>query len=97
MIGKYLNRYGYTDINPIGKIVDIKSKTIVIVQRVEAGENKVKMEFAPGGFSAVCLNQNKQRYDFTEIDERFKFKISNRSLKNVRIQEHPVKYYDYNF
>ena len=55
MIGKYINEYLYSDINPIGKIVGIKSKTILYVQPIEATENKTKMDFVPGGFQPTAL------------------------------------------
>lgn len=97
MIGKYLNRYGWSDIDPIGKIIGIKSKTQLIVQKVEAGENLTKMNFIPGGFFAHCDNQHAQTYNLTETEEQFTFRISKSSLKNVRIQDAPVKFYDYNF
>lgn len=97
LIGKYINRYGYSDINPIGKIVGIKSKTIVLVQRIEASENKTKMNFEVGGFSAICTNNWNQEYDFTELNEVIEVRISNAFLRNARIEETPVKHYDYNF
>jgi hypothetical protein len=97
LIGKYINRYGYSDINPIGKIVGIKSKTIVLVQRIEASENKTKMNFEVGGFSAICTNNWNQEYDFTELSEVIEVRISKSFLKGARIDETPVKHYDYNF
>lgn len=97
LIGKYLNRYGYTDINPVGKIIAVSGKQTVTVQRVEASENKTKMEFVPGGFSAVCMNQYAQEYDFTETEETFKVRLSKTYLKTVSVQLTPCKFYDYNF
>jgi hypothetical protein len=97
LIGKYINRYGYTDINPIGKIVGIKSKTILLVQRIEASENKNKMNFEVGGFSAICTNNWNQEYDFTELSEVIEVRISKSFLRGARIDETPVKHYDYNF
>lgn len=97
LIGKYLNRYGWSDVNPIGKIIGLVGKSSVLVQRVEAGENKTKMDFVSGGFAGVCINQGSQCYDFSETEETFKVRISKSLLKNIRIQDAPVKYYDYNF
>ena len=96
-IGKYLNRYGYSDVDPIGKIIGVKGKATFIVKRVVAGENKTKMKFVPGGFSAICLNDWAQEYDFHETDEIINFRVSKHSLKRVQIETKPVKYYDYNF
>jgi hypothetical protein len=97
LIGKYINRRLWTDIQPIGKIIGLRGKSIAIVQRVEAGENKVKMDFEVGGFSAVCTNQTEQRYDYTLKDEVIEVRISQGFLKQVSIDDKPYKYYDYNF
>lgn len=99
LIGKYLNRYLYSDVQPIGKIIGLKknTKSKVIVQRVEASENKTQMEFVSGGFSAICTNQWAQEYDFSETEEVFEVRLSNGYLKNVRVEDIPVKFYDYNF
>lgn len=96
MIGKYLNRVLYTDIQPIGKIVGIKSKTTLLVQPITVSENKTKMEFIPGGFAGVCINQDKQEYDYTEEGEVFPYRMSVND-RYVRISEKPHYYYDYNF
>jgi hypothetical protein len=96
LIGKYINRHGYSDIDPVGKIVGIKSKTIVFVQPVVAGENKTKMEWVAGGFAGHCVNQHAQSYDFTEEGEVFEMRLSSGD-KYHRISEKPIKYYDYNF
>jgi len=99
LIGKYINRVLYSDVDPVGKIIAIKGKTKVIIQPVKAGENKVKMEFIAGGFSAHCVNQGYQEYDFFETGEPFMVSLSKTSLKNRfwSINERPRKYYDYNF
>ena len=96
MIGKYINRYLYSDVQPVGKIVGIKSKTILLIQPVYASKNKTKMEFEVGGFSAVCTNQSEQQYDFIEKGEVFELRMSVNS-GGLRIDEKPRYYYDYNF
>jgi hypothetical protein len=96
-IGSFVNRYGYSDIDPVGQIVGIKGKTTLIIRRVEAGKNKTKMEFIPGGFSATCVNQYEQEYDFEILDYTFEMRYSKQFLKQYRIDSKPVKYYDYNF
>ena len=50
LIGKYVNRCLWSDVDPIGKIVGIKGKYIALIQPVVASENKTKMEFIAGGF-----------------------------------------------
>ena len=98
MVGKYLNEYLYTDVNPIGKIVGIKSKTVVLVKRVIATRDEsVKLEFHVGGFSAHCSNQHAQKWHFTETDEVIPIRISKGYLRRNRIDDKPRCFYDYNF
>ena len=99
LIGKYINQYLWSDVNPIGKIVGVKGKTKVLVQPVVAGPNKAKMEFIPGGFSAHCTNMYDQHYDFTEQGEVFEMTLSNFRMKRTHlgIADHPHKHYDFNF
>lgn len=97
LVGKYLNRYGWSDIEPIGLIIGTKGKTKVMVQRVVASQNKVKMEFMLGGFSAICVNQSAQDYDYELTNEIIEVRISKSFLKSVRIEDNPRKYFDYNF
>jgi hypothetical protein len=99
LVGKYINRVLWSDVYPVGKIVAIKGKTKVVVQPVVASENLTKMEFVVGGFSAVCLNQWNQRYEFIEQGETFELPLSNNSMKKrfLDISEGPCKYHDYNF
>jgi hypothetical protein len=99
LIGKYINRSLWSDVNPVGKIIAIKSKTKVIIQPVEAGENLVKMEYIPGGFAGHCVNQREQKYEFSEFGEPFEASLSNTSMRQQfwYISEAPRKYYDYNF
>lgn len=96
MIGKYINRHYYSDIEPLGRIVGIKSKTILYVQPVVAGENKTKMEWVSGGFAGHCVNQSEQSYDFTDVGEVIEIRMS-AGDRCMRISDRPIKYYDYNF
>jgi hypothetical protein len=99
LVGKYINRYGYSDVHVVGKIVGIKSKTIVVVQRVNAEKDPTwKPEWVSGGFSAVCLNQSYQRWIFNETNETFPMRLSAGDLKRAyRIDDKPIEFYDYNF
>ena len=96
IIGKYINQHLYTDINPIGKIVGIKSKTIILLQPIIATKNKTKMEFITGGFAAHCVNQQSQDWVYEEYGEVREFKIAANDKCN-RISDTPIHYYDYNF
>lgn len=97
--GKYINRHLWSDSNPVGKIIATRGKNFVTIQPVEAGKNKVKMEFEVGGFSAHCLNNNQQSYDFFEVGEPYEVRLSKSALANNfwSIEEAPYKHYDYNF
>ena len=99
LVGKYINQYLWSDVNPIGKIVGIKGKTKVVVQPVVAGPNKAKMEFIPGGFAGHCTNMYDQHYDFTEQGKVFEMTLSNFKMKRTHlgIADHPHKHYDFNF
>jgi hypothetical protein len=99
LIGKYLNQYLWSDVNPVGKIVGVKGKTKVLVQPVVAGPNKAKMEFIPGGFSAHCTNMYDQKYDFFEEGAVYEMTLSNFKMKRTHlgIADHPHKHYDFNF
>ena len=97
LIGKFLNHYGYSDVNPIGKIIAVKGKTTIIVQQVVASKNKTKMQYIVGGFAAVCINQSEQEYDFLETEKIMQFKLSKSFLKQYRIDNKPKKFYDFNF
>ena len=99
LIGKYINRVLWTDVDPVGKIIGIKGKTKVIIQPIQAGQNKVKMQYIPGGFAGHCFNQSEQEYDFQESGKPFETSISKSSLRSNRwsIDNQPRKYYDYNF
>jgi hypothetical protein len=97
MIGKFVNRYLYTDIQQVGQIVGTKGKTTIIIELYEASENKSKMEFIPGGFSAICLNNHSQDYDFTATGKMIEMRIGKAFYKQYEIEQKPYKHYDYNF
>ena len=97
MIGKYINEVLYSDVNPIGKIVGIKSKTILYVQPVVAIENKTKMDFVPGGFSFHCTNNRSQEWIFEEQGDIIEVKMTLGRYDWKRISDSPRKFYDYNF
>ena len=97
LIGKFLNRIGYSDVNPIGKVIGTRGKTIAIVKRVTADEQITKLEWIVGGFSGICTNQWNQEWKYIETEEVFEVRLSKEYLKRVSIDENPRKFYDYNF
>ena len=100
LIGKYINQVLWSDVNPIGKIVAIKSKTKIVLARVNAVKNNVEMVYEPGGFSAHCVNNWQQSWEF-EVDENDLFEVSyswsNFKKSFYRVDRSPDKFHDYNF
>jgi hypothetical protein len=99
MVGKYINTYLWSDVNPLGKIMGIKGKTQLILARVHATRDEsVKMEFIPGGFSAHCTNNHSQKWIYS-VDEAdtFTVRISKSFLQRNRIEDSPYHFYDFNF
>ena len=97
MVGKYINEYLYSDVNPVGRIVGIKSKTILYVQPVVATRNKTEMEMIPGGFSYHCTNNRAQEWEYEEQGDIIEVKMTTGRYDWKRIVDAPRKFYDYNF
>ena len=100
LIGKYINEVLWSDVNPVGQIVDIKGKTTLIVARVTADHNKTKMEYIPGGFAGHCTNMYDQDWEFTlHENDLFEVNYSRTNFKKrfYAIYDYPRKFYDYNF
>lgn len=101
LVGKYINEILYSDINPVGKIIGTRGRTVLIVARVtEERDDSVKMKFIIGGFAGHCVNQEEQKWKFTVNEEdTFEMRWTPGKLKigYNRICDEPRKYYDYNF
>ena len=98
LIGKYLNFRGYSDITPVGKIIGLTGKTILLVQRITFElDPEFKPHYEPGGFSAICTNQSDQKWIFTETEEVVKIRFSKALLRSHTVDPHPRRFYDYNF
>jgi len=97
LIGTFINRYHYTDINPIGQVIGVKGTKTLIIRRVIAEKMTAKLEWAAGGFAGVCLNQHQQEWQFEITDEVFDVKVSKQNARSIQADNEPVKYYDYNF
>lgn len=97
--GKYINRRLFSDVDPVGKIIATRGNNFVTIQPIVAGENKQKMEYVAGGFSAICTNQYAQSYDFFEEGDPYEIRLSKSMLKKnfYAVQDAPSKFYDYNF
>lgn len=103
MIGKYVNQYLWSDVNPVGKVIGIQGKSTLICIKVTASENLTRLEdmgFEAGGFYGTYTMQRKQRYEFTEHpDEVFKLRYGKALSKKyfMHLVDAPSKFYDYNF
>lgn len=97
LIGKYVNRYFGSDVEPIGRIIGLRGKSILIVQRVSTTKQTTKMEFIPGGFAAHCVNNRDQRWEFEDRQDTVELRFSKSFLRWNSIGDKPVKFYDYNF
>lgn len=85
-------------------IIKRTAKTLTLRQCEATLKPDFKPEFVIGGFSAVCLNQNKQDYDYEENphgsiyiarwSEKKKRFVADKSL---RVIEGRHEFYDYNF
>lgn len=102
---KYANHIGYSDINPYEVVRIISDKTIEIREMKATRDESYKPEFIPGGFSAVCINQNDQKWIIESDDTNPVIRIR-KSIKKGWADKHghrfvldcePVKFYDYNF
>jgi len=101
LIGKYINQVLYTDVNPIGKIIGTRGKTILILARVTSTEKEsFKPNFSVGGFCAHCDNNYSQEYTYN-VNEKDLIEIrwTPGSTKKgfLRLHDEPRKFYDYNF
>jgi hypothetical protein len=99
LIGKYINEYLWSDVNPVGKIIGVKGKSTLILARVGyTRDETVKMEFIPGGFSAHCVNNHSQKWIYS-VDEKdtFTVRLSKSFLRRNRIEDKPYHFYDFNF
>jgi hypothetical protein len=99
LIGKYVNQSLYTDINPVGKIIGTRGKTILIVKRVIEVKQTQEMHYIPGGFAGHVTNQYDQEWTFKEVEDVFEVKMNKQWGRRgqMYIADKPRMYYDYNF
>ena len=102
---KYANYIGYSDVEPFEVIKVVSDKTVVIRAMDAVEDRSVKMEFVPGGFSAVCTNIRDQKWVITSNSSNKEFRIrlsKNKGWKDAhgrrfQLSDSPRKFYDYNF
>ena len=101
---KYANRIGYSDIEPY-EIIEIRSSKKLMIRRMDY---KIDTTFEPemiaGGFSAHCTNQSDQKWTYTSSNGNvFAIRLHkdgkwyDKYHSVFRLNDVPVKFYDYNF
>jgi hypothetical protein len=102
---QFANHLGYSDINPYEVVNVVSDKTIEIREMDAVRDTSVKMEFVPGGFSAICTNQYDQKWGIKPNTNNKVFRIRLSKNKGWRdahgrrfqLSDTPRKFYDYNF
>ena len=101
---KYANHRGYSDINPYEVIRVVSNKTLEIREMRCERDDSVRMEFVPGGFSAICTNQRDQKWLITsdETEPVIRIRLGKNGWKDAHgrrfdVDDKPIKFYDYNF
>ena len=102
---KYANLLGYSDVEPYEVVRVISEKTIEVREMDADRDESVKLDFAIGGFSAVCTNQSNQNWFIKSNSKNPVIRIRLRkngsyySASGARfaLSDKPVKFYDYNF
>ena len=97
LVGKFVSRRGYTDLYIVGKVIGVYGKTGIVIQEMRAIENTVKREYVTGGFSAVCLNNADQKWEFRTLESTLKDRVSKAFFNAFIISDKPRHFYDYNF
>ena len=101
---KFANQCGWSDVTPFEIIRHVSAKTIEIREMKTERDPSVKLEFVPGGFSAICLNDRQQKWFITSDDSRpvIRIRYGKKGWKDAygrkySLDTEPVKYYDHNF
>ena len=97
LIGKFVSRKGYTDLYIVGQVIGVYGKTGIVIQEMKAVRNTVKMEYIAGGFSAICLNNSDQRWEFETLESTIKDRVSKAFFNIYVVSDVPRNFYDYNF
>lgn len=101
---KYANQYGYSDVTPFEVVRVVSEKCLEIREMDAEFDDSVKLQFVPGGFSAVCLNQRDQKWliKSNPANLTIRIRLGKKGWKSADgrrfdIDEQPIKFYDYNF
>jgi hypothetical protein len=101
----FANRLGYSDIEPFEVIRVVSAKCLEVRAMDSERDPAYKPEFVAGGFSAVCLNQNEQKWIIKSNPDNRVMRIRLQKRGDWKsacggrfaLRDKPVRYYDYNF
>ena len=101
----FANMYGWSDVEPFEVVRVISDKTIEVRPMDAERDESVKLQWAVGGFSAVCLNDHDQKWDIKSNPANPVVRIRLSAKKGWQdkhgrrfgLSKKPVKYYDHNF
>ena len=101
---QYANHIAYSDVNPFEVVRTVSGKTIEVREMSATEDDSVKMDFHVGGFSAHCSNQRQQKWFITsdETAQVIRIRLGKDGWKDkhgrrFKLNDQPVKFYDYNF
>ncbi len=104
---KYANMLGFSDVYPYEVVREVNDKMLDVREMHTERDMSVPMDFVPGGFAGVCVNQHKQKWIITSdpspenpiIRIRQSVKRGWRDANGNRfiVSDHPIKFYDFNF
>ncbi len=101
----HANRKGYSDVEPY-EITLLRTEKMLVIRLMDATlAEDWKPEIIPGGFAGHCVNQHTQRWDYKQNRSYPEFKIRlhkdgkwrDKHGNEYRLNDHPVKFHDYNF
>ena len=101
---QYANHIGWSDINPFEVVRRVSDITLEIREMHAERDPSVKLEFVPGGFSAICLNDRDQEWFITSDESApvIRIRLGKRGWKDkfgrrYELADEPVKFYVHNF
>lgn len=99
LVGMFVSKRLWSDVNCVGKVVGTFGKTGIIVEPWDGVEQTTKMEFIPGGFSAHCPTNWAQKWRFEKVEgDNKRMRLGKGFWKDgYRMTFGPTKHYDFNF
>jgi len=99
-IRKFCNQYGYSDVEPF-EVVRVVSPTIIEIREMDSKLVKAPEKYFIGGFSAHCADNHAQEWECTPNEKNTirRIHLGKKGWGNgqFRMDDEPIKFYDYNF